>query len=210
MNYITSCSWKPEWDIIPWGRQICFYINWSEASSCKCISTSSCSIFIFSDHPDIFSFHSRSVWFPSLPMAPTQRVLRWLAWRFRWWRWTRTATSTWPTSKSWWEPECHLHSSGFIQDWVLPLSLSQQLRNNVCHNSVVSPVLPQGDLETSNLSGKGYDPGKWTDKIQWHYLYYLICRMWCFWSLTNTCDWKSACHVNFSSDCDHYFNVPDF
>lgn len=209
----TSCSWKPEWVIIPWGRQSCFYINWSEASSCKCVSTSSCSI--------LFLVITQT-FFPFTPGLSDSQVCPWHQ--------PSECSDGWHEGSGGGGGQGRQHRHGPPQSpgenrnvICIPPVLSKTeyflsachnscviMHNNVCHNSVVSPVLPQGDLEMSNLSGKGYDPGKWTDKIQWHYLYYLTCRMWCFWSLTNTCDWKSACHVNFSSDCDHYFNVPDF
>lgn len=70
------------------------------------------------DHPVLFIMNNiltgwhfsalgfRCVSSPNPPMAPTQQVLRWPAWRFRWWRWTKMATLTWHTSRLWWEPFC--------------------------------------------------------------------------------------------------------
>lgn len=48
----------------------------------------------------------RCVSSPNLLMVPTQQALRWRAWRFRWWRWTKMATLTWHTSRLWWELIC--------------------------------------------------------------------------------------------------------
>lgn len=81
------------------------YLNIIERTFVKMLF---CMIFIqaatLSYCTDIFSFTSRSVWSPSQHTAPTQRALRWPAWRFRWWKWTKTATSTYHTSRRWWEP----------------------------------------------------------------------------------------------------------
>lgn len=48
----------------------------------------------------------RCVSSPNPPTVPTQQALRWPAWRFRWWRWTKMATLTWHTSRPWWELIC--------------------------------------------------------------------------------------------------------
>lgn len=65
-------------------------------------------------------------------MAPTQRALRWLAWRFRWWRWTKMATSTWHTSNRWWELSCcWTHEDQLTVRNGSPCLMMQSLSNTI-------------------------------------------------------------------------------
>lgn len=129
---------------------------------------------------------------PSRLTAPTQPALRWLAWRCRWWKWTKTATLTWPTCGTWWEQDALLCP-------YIPLSLSLCLSPSLSFEGnltsqkeavfffFLSPHFPHWSVQSENVPTRCYLWGlsrlSWLDLLTfqektWNGMFFTDVEMW--------------------------------